>query len=247
MKTITLNCDIGESYGIWTLGNDEQLMPLIDSANIACGFHAGDPTIIRKTLQLTKQHRVEVGAQVSYPDLQGFGRRSINLRGDELVDILQYQIAALDGMARIHGRRLTYVKPHGALYNDMMADKELLKDVMRAVAGWPRNIDLVVLATPRDKKVVQLGIEYGVSLRFEAFADRGYHRDGTLVSRGKPGAVLDQEAAVAQAVAIAKGELRSQSGRKVSLRPDTLCVHGDTPNAVEILTAIRTALSQLGA
>jgi len=242
-RSITINCDLGESYGAWQLGCDADVMPLIDSANIACGYHAGDPSVIRRTVSLAKKHKVEIGAHVAYPDLSGFGRRSMAIRGDALVDLLHYQMAALDGMAQTEGARVRYVKPHGALYNDMMNDRELLADVMRAVATWHRAVDLVVLATPKDKKVVELGIFYGLSLRFEAFADRAYTSAGHLVSRGNTGAVLDGERAIKQALSIANGQLQSIRGKKLSLQPDTLCVHGDTPGAVALLRGIRRALS----
>ena len=241
-KLIKINCDLGESFGAWKMGCDEAVMPLIDSANIACGFHGGDPSVMRETLILAKKHKVEIGAHVAYPDLQGFGRRSMALTGQELIDAIHYQISALDGMARSHGTRVSYVKPHGALYNDMLGDEALLKSVMYAVASWYRSLDLVMLATPRDKKAVELGFEYGLGLRFEAFADRGYTRAGYLVPRGSPDALLDLEGAVAQAANIASGSLRSVKGHKLSIVPDTLCVHGDTPAAVEMLKAIRTAL-----
>jgi len=243
-RTITLNCDLGESYGTWVLGQDEAVMPYIDSANIACGYHAGDPSVMRRSILLAKKHKVEIGAQVSYPDLMGFGRRSMDIRGDALVNLMHYQMAALDGMARINGCKIDYVKPHGALYNDMMKDLALLADVMRAVATWHRAIELVVLATPKDKKIVQLGIEYGLTLRFEAFADRGYTSAGYLIPRGQQGDILDENKAILQASAIAQGELRCQRGRKLSLRPDTLCVHGDTPSALAMIKAIRAAYSK---
>jgi UPF0271 protein len=239
---IKLNCDLGEGFGAYTMGCDEEIMPLIDCANVACGYHGGDPSIIRKTVLLAKRHKVEIGAHVAYPDLQGFGRRSMSLRGQELIDCIQYQISALDGMARTYGSRVTYVKPHGALYNDMNADKSLESTVMKAIASWYRPLDLVMLATPGDKKSVETAFEYGLTLRFEAFADRGYTRAGYLVPRDKPGALLDVTAAVAQAKAITSGTLRSVKGHKLNIRPDTLCVHGDTPEALEMLKAIRSAL-----
>lgn len=243
---LKLNCDLGESYGTWRLGCDDDVMPYIDCANIACGFHAGDASVMRRALQSAKQHRVEIGAHVSYPDIQGFGRRSMDIRGQDLIDILHYQMAALDGMARAHGTRMSYVKPHGALYNDMMKDAALMADVMKAVAIWYRNLDLVVLATPKDKRTVQLAVDYGLNLRFEAFADRGYTNAGFLIARDKPGALLSTEEAVAQAQAIAVGKLKSSRGKTLSLGPDTLCVHGDTPAAVEMLKAIRAALAETG-
>lgn len=238
---LTLNCDLGESFGTWNMGHDEEVMPLIDCANIACGFHGGDPTVMARTIKLARRHRVELGAHVSYPDLQGFGRRSMKLDPNELVDLLQYQISALDGMARTHGTRVSYVKPHGALYNDMITNEVLLETVMRAAASWYRSVDLVMLATNNDKRAVTLGINYGVRVRFEAFADRGYTNAGQLLPRSKPGALLDCEAAVAQALAIRDGNPRSAHGRKLAMVPDTLCVHGDTPGAVAMIKAIRAA------
>ena len=243
-RSLTINCDLGESYGSWIMGSDADVMPLIDAANIACGYHAGDPSVMRRCVRLAKQHKVEIGAHVSYPDLMGFGRRSMNIRGDALVDMLHYQMAALDGIARTEGCKIGYVKPHGALYNDTITDLDLLDDVMRAVATWHRPVDLVVLATPKDKKIVQLGVEYGLILRFEAFADRGYTSAGHLMSRDKVGAVLNREQATKQALSIAQGTLRCSRGRKLSIRPDTLCVHGETPEALEIIRSIRSALME---
>ncbi len=242
-KRLLINCDLGESFGPWQMGCDENIMSFIDCANIACGFHAGDPTVMRKTLLLAKRHKVEIGAHVGYPDLQGFGRRSMNIRGQELIDCIHYQMGALDGIARSHGLRPTYLKPHGALYNDMVADRDLTETVIKAAATWFRGADLVVMATANDKKTVQMGIEYGVGLRFEAFADRGYTSSGTLRPRNKPRALLSAEEALEQAMAISTQQLRSQSGKRLNLVPDTLCVHGDTPDAVAIARAIREALA----
>jgi len=242
-SAIKLNCDLGEGYGAWSMGCDEDIMPLIDCANIACGYHGGDPSVMRRSIALAKTHNVEIGAHVAYPDLQGFGRRSMAVRGQELVDMLHYQIAALDGMARSQGSRVSYVKPHGALYNDMMKDRALLGDIMAAVAQWHQPLELMLMATPQDAQAVELGIEYGLSLRFEAFADRGYTDAGFLIARDKPNALLPEDAAVSQALDIAKGTLSSARGKKLSLLPDTLCVHGDTPAAVAIVRRIRTALA----
>lgn len=241
--TLTLNCDLGESFGAWRMGTDADVMPFIDCANIACGFHAGDPSVIRETLKLARKHKVEIGAHVAYPDLQGFGRRSMALSGQELIDCLHYQIAALDGMARVQGRKVTYVKPHGALYNDMMKDRKLLDVVMTAVSTWHKSLDLVVQATTKDKKLVPMAFSHGLSLRFEAFADRAYTPGGYLVSRNKAGAVLSAADAVTQSLAIADGSLRIGRGKNTVLTADTLCVHGDTPDALEVLRAIRGALT----
>ncbi len=244
MNQLTLNCDLGESFGAWRMGDDSAVMPFIDAANIACGFHAGDPSVIRATLQLAKTHRVEIGAHVSYPDLQGFGRRSMHLRGQALIDTLHYQMAALEGMARTQRLKVTYVKPHGALYNDMAKDIALRADVMRAVAAWHRPLDLVVLATPNDADTVELAVQYGLKLRFEAFADRSYGNNGLLLPRDQPGAVLTRDDAVAQALAIARGQLTSAKGRALNLQADTLCVHGDSAEAVAMVQAIRSAFKR---
>lgn len=242
---LKLNCDLGESFGHWQLGCDAQVMPLINSANIACGFHGGDASIIRQTLTLAKQYKVEIGAHVAYPDLQGFGRRSMAIRGQALIDLIHYQLSALDGMARIQGRKVSYVKPHGALYNDMMKDSALLMDIMDAVARWHKPIDLMILATPRDEHSVDMALERGLGLRFEAFADRAYTDSGHLMARDKPGALLTLAQSVAQARAIALGELTSARGKKLNIIADSLCVHGDNPEAVATVKAIREALDSL--
>ena len=208
-KRLTLNCDMGESFGPWEMGNDKTIMPLIDAANIACGGHAGDPSTMRQCIDLARRHKAEIGAHVSYPDKQGFGRRAMDIRGQELIDLVQYQIGALDGIARANSTRVTYVKPHGALYHAMLADPSLLNDIMRAVASWHSDLELVVLATPRDRKTVQLAVEHGLTLRYEAFADRGYTSRGLLLGRDMPGALLAPDAAALQAIAISKNKLRT--------------------------------------
>ena len=239
---LSLNCDLGESFGAWTLGHDAAVMPLIDAANIACGFHAGDPSIIRETIDLAVKHGVEIGAHVSYPDLQGFGRRSMAIRGQSLVDLIHYQLAALEGLARLQGADLRYVKPHGALYNDMAADLSLMAEVMHAVASWPTALDFMTMATPQHEAVRALAREHGLTLRLEAFADRAYTDDGHLVPRHEPGAVLDADAAAHQAQAIAEGRLLSQRGTTLAVDADTLCVHGDSPEALQTLQLIHAAL-----
>lgn len=244
-RPLKINCDLGESFGHFQVGCDAQIMPLINCANIACGFHGGDASIIRQTLTLAKHYKVEIGAHVSYPDLQGFGRRSMAIRKQALIDLIHYQISALDGMARIQGRAISYVKPHGALYNDMMKDSALLTDIMDAVASWHKPIDLMILATPRDEQFVEMALERGLTLRFEAFADRAYTDSGYLMARDKPGALLTLAQSVAQARAIAVGELTSARGKKLNLIADSLCVHGDNPEAVTTVKAIREAFNSL--
>ena len=241
-KKLTLNCDMGESFGAWKMGNDKVIMPLIDAANIACGGHAGDPGTMRHCAELARRHKTEIGAHVSYPDKQGFGRRAMDLRGQELVDLILYQIGALDGIARAYGSRVTFVKPHGALYHAMLADPSVMNDIMRAVSYWHSDLQLVVLATPRDRKTVQLAVEHGLTLRYEAFADRGYNGRGLLLERDKSGAVLNSNEAAKQAVAIAQNELTTSRGKRIPVNADTLCVHSDSPGAIKMIRAIRQAL-----
>jgi len=244
-SNLTLNCDMGEGFGSWSMGDDRSIMPLIDAANIACGGHAGDPSTMRECVELAKRHKTEIGAHVSYPDKQGFGRRAMDITGHALIDLLHFQIGALDGIARAHGTRVTYVKPHGALYHAMLDNAGILNDIMAAVAGWHTDLELVVLATPRDRKTLQLAVEHGLTLRYEAFADRGYTSRGLLLSRDKPGAILDPEQAAQQAKAIAQNSLKTPRGRRIPVNADTLCVHGDSPGAVQMITSIRKALDGL--
>lgn len=238
---LKLNCDLGESYGAWVMGNDAEVMPLIDAANIACGFHGGDPSVIRATLAAAAKHNVEIGAHVSYPDLQGFGRRSMQIRGQALADILHYQIAALSGMARLAGTAVTYVKPHGALYNDMMKEEALLTDIMTSVAAWPEPLALVILGTGHADHHRELAERHGVRLEFEAFADRAYTESGELVPRSLPGAVLHETDALTQARELHSGVVTTMTGKKITVPATTLCVHGDTPDALAMLRKIRAA------
>ncbi len=244
-QRLTLNCDMGESFGAWAMGDDAAIMPLIDAANIACGGHAGDPSTMRHCVSLARRHGVEVGAHVSYPDLQGFGRRAMDIRGSELIDLIHHQVGGLDGIARTQGTRVTFVKPHGALYHAMLSDPQILNDIMRAVAGWHADLSLVVLATPRDRKTVQLAVEHGLTLRYEAFADRGYTSRGLLIPRDKPGALLTLEEAKRQALAIAADNLRTPKGKRIPVNANTICVHGDTPAALKMIGAIRGALDKM--
>ena len=194
MSRLLLNCDIGESFGSWTMGLDAEVMPFIDCANIACGFHAGDPQIMRKTVALALEHDVQIGAHPAYQDLAGFGRRSMAYTAQALQDLLHYQIGALDGICRAQGTRVSYVKPHGALYNDMMANPEQLRAVVRAVAAYDASLPLMLMATRDNSAAQAIGDACGVTLWFEAFADRAYDAAGHLVSRQLPGAVHHDEA-----------------------------------------------------
>ena len=239
-----LNCDLGESYGSWTMGLDAEVMPHIDQANIACGFHGGDPLTIRNTLQLAAQHDVSVGAHPAYPDLVGFGRRSMALSSDEIIASLHYQISALDGMAKSAGLSLDYIKPHGALYNDMMAKSEVRLAIMQAIADYQRPLPLMLQATPDAISHRGEAGQLGLDLMFEVFADRCYDDDGKLLSRRKPGAVHDREKMLAQvAQLIEHGSLTTVSGHTLSLEADTLCVHGDNPEGVQAIREIRSLVN----
>lgn len=235
-----LNCDLGESYGSWTMGLDEQAMPFIDQANVACGFHGGDPLTIRKTLALAKQHDVIVGAHPAYPDLVGFGRRSMNLAPQELSAALLYQISALDGMASCERVALHYVKPHGALYNDMMARADVRATIMQTVANYHRPIILMLQATPSAELHREEANKNGVELLFEAFADRCYDNDGALLSRSRPGAVHTRKKMLAQVRQLRdEGTVTTVDGLTIELCPDTLCVHGDNADGVAAIQEIR--------
>jgi UPF0271 protein len=238
-----LNCDLGESYGNWRMPMDADVMPHIDQANVACGFHAGDPLTIATTLELAATHGVAVGAHPAYPDLAGFGRRSMSLSPDELFAALHYQIAALEGMARAAGLALSYVKPHGALYNDMMASADIRATVMRAVGSFPNHLALMLQATPDAEQHREEARAQEVPLLFEAFADRCYDDDGRLLSRRQPGAVHSREKMLAQVQQLVeKGTVTTVSGHTLPLAVDTLCVHGDNAEGVAAIREIRALL-----
>ncbi|WP_148862928.1 5-oxoprolinase subunit PxpA [Marinobacter fonticola] len=239
-----LNCDLGESYGAWTMGQDEQVMPLIDMANVACGFHASDPTIMHRTVRLAAQHGVAIGAHPAYQDLQGFGRRSIPHTADEIRALLWYQIGALAGICKAEGQHVGYVKPHGALNNDMMRSDYILDAVMTAVASYDAELPLMIPATCRFADHKALAERLGLPLLLEGFADRAYDNEGQLVSRSKAGAVHhDRQVIVDQAQSFAdKGGLKSMDGQWLDLPVDSLCVHGDNPESLAAVKAIRSAL-----
>jgi len=249
MKPLLLNCDIGESFGAWTMGLDADVMPFIDCANIACGFHASDPQIMRRTVALAAGHGVRIGAHPAYPDLVGFGRRSMACSPEEVENMLLYQIGALDGICRAEGTHVRYVKPHGALYNDMMRKPELLRAVMKAVIAYSPSLPLMLMSTRDNSAAEALADEMGIPLWFEVFADRAYDSAGMLVSRALPGAVHhDAETVIAQAISLASGDaLTASDGSDLTLRADTLCVHGDNAGSVAAVQRIRQALERLSA
>jgi 5-oxoprolinase (ATP-hydrolysing) subunit A len=244
-RTIDLNCDMGESYGAWTMGQDAAVMPWITSANIACGFHGGDPDVMRATLALAKQHGVAVGAHVSLPDLQGFGRREMRVTPDEAYAFTLYQIGALTALARAQALTLRHVKPHGALYNMAARDAMLAAAIARAVRDADAALILVGLA---DSALTRAGIEAGITVAHEAFADRRYEPDGTLTPRREPDAVIhDPLIAAAQVTQLLEhGEMTSRTGAKVRIACDTICVHGDRPDAASFARTLRETLAREG-
>jgi len=242
---VDLNCDLGESFGRYQLGEDEAMLRVVTSANIACGLHAGDPTVMAQTVRLAAQNKVAVGAHPGYPDLQGFGRREMALAPDELDAFVLYQIGALAGLARAAGVSLVHVKPHGALYNTVAHDAGLAEAVARAVAAFDPHLIIVTLP---GSALEQAARALGLRVACEGFADRAYRADGTLVSRSEPGAVVhDPARAVERAVRmIALGQVETIDKRIIPLRVDTLCIHGDTPGAASIAAGLRVALEAAG-
>jgi UPF0271 protein len=242
---IDLNCDVGESFGAYRLGNDERLMPLITSANIACGYHAGDPLVMDRTVCLAARHGVSTGAHPGFPDRVGFGRRAMQLTPGEIENDVLYQVGALAAFARSVGAELAHVKPHGALYNMAAKDAQVARAVVRGVARVDQNLILVGLA---GSALVEAAREAGLRAACEGFADRAYEADGSLRSRKLEGAVIhDPQAAAERAVRIARdGVVIAYTGEEIALQVDTICVHGDTSGAVEIVTAIRRRLEEAG-
>lgn len=243
-RPLLLNCDLGESFGSWQMGLDAQAMPYIDQANIACGFHAGDANVMRYTLMLAKQHQVTIGAHPAYPDLQGFGRRSMQCSEQEIINLIHYQTAALDGMAQCQGLNLSYIKPHGALYNDMMSKAEVWRAVLQAVASYHKPLKLMILANGAAAQYHQDAATMGVSLLLEAFADRRYTDEGKLTSRTQAGAVLHGDAVLQQVQQLLNhGSVTTASGNTLPLQADTLCVHGDNLAAINQLQQIRELIN----
>ncbi len=245
---IDLNCDMGESFGAYTLGMDQEIITHISSANIACGFHAGDAQVMNRTVHLAKEHGVAVGAHPGYPDLQGFGRRNLDCTASELRDYLLYQIGAMEAFCHLHQVRLCHVKPHGALYNTLVGNEALTRIVARAIASFDCSLYMVALAGPYGEQARAIAGKEGIKTLLEAFPDRAYTAEGTLVSRKLPGAVIhDAEVAARRAVRMAvEGVVEAVDGSLVELSVDTLCVHGDNPNGVALAAQIRKQLSEAG-
>ena len=243
--SIKLNCDMGESFGLYKIGLDEEIMPYINMANLACGFHAGDSVTMNKSVALAKKNNVEIGAHPGYQDLVGFGRRSIACSEEEIISLVIYQLGALEGFCKVHNTKVTYVKPHGALYQDMMKNDEVFMAIVKAVAAYDINLKLMILSCPRNDEYASLAKEYNIDLLFEVFADRNYNDNGSLVSRAESNAVIKDESEVITRIKSLKekGSLLSISGKELSLQTDVLCVHGDTKNALEFIQILRKEIS----
>jgi len=245
---IDLNADAGESFGPWRMGSDEALFPSLTSVNLACGFHAGDPGTIRRTVELAVAHDVAVGAHPGFPDRVGFGRRDLRVTPDELHDDVLYQLGALEAFVRTVGRRLHHVKPHGAMHHLLVRDADAADAVARAIASFDRSLPFVVLAGPAGSVMRRAAEAYDLPVVLEAFPDRGYLADGRLAPRDRPGAIVHHPDEVAErAVAIAtRGAIDALDGGTVPVAADTLCIHGDTPTAAATALAVRRALDDAG-
>ncbi len=244
-RSLDLNCDMGESYGPWSVGSDAALLDYVTSANIACGFHAGDPGTMHKTVRLAIGKGVAVGAHPSLPDLQGFGRRAMSITPDEAYDLIVYQVGALAGFARALGGRLSHVKPHGALYNMAVMDRKLADAIAQAVKDTDPGLILFGLAF---SELVRAGEEAGLTVANEVFADRTYQADGSLTPRSQANALIkDVDASIAHVRRmVGDGKVKSLQGTEVPVRADTLCIHGDEPTALEFVQKIRKALTDDG-
>ncbi|UXI04319.1 5-oxoprolinase subunit PxpA [Photobacterium sp. TY1-4] len=241
-----INCDMGESFGIWNMGNDAQVMPYLNMANIACGMHASDPTVMLNTVRLAKQYQVTIGAHPGYADLQGFGRRPLNLGQEELAALFTYQIGALVAICQSESMPLSYVKPHGALYNTMMKDDQVFTTLLAALHRYDASLPLVVMAVPNHDHYQAMADEYGIELWFEAFVDRAYGSDGRLMPRSEPGSSYHELAQIRRQAAqlIEHGSVTTLAGEVIPVRADTLCIHGDGPQALPTAQLLQHLLQQ---
>ena len=242
-KQVDINCDMGESFGMYKLGHDEEVIKYISSANIACGFHAGDPIWMNKTVTLAQNHGVEIGAHPSYPDLAGFGRRNMDISSDELKSDILYQIGALQAFTK--DKKLQHVKPHGALYNQAVVNEKIAKSICEAILEYDSNLILLALS---GSKWVKTAKEMGLKAYNEIFADRALNDDGSLVSRSKEGSVLHDvnEVADRSNQMVIEGIATTISGNEIEVEADSLCIHGDTPGAVQMAMNINNTLKSAG-
>lgn len=242
---VDLNADLGESYGAFTIGQDETLLRLVTSANVACGFHGGDPSTMRRTVRRAREAGVSIGAHPSFPDLVGFGRREMTCTPQEVEDFVAYQVGALAGICALEGTRVRHVKPHGALYNMAGRDRALAEAIVRAVRGVDPGLVLFALA---GSLLEAAGRAAGLRVAAEVFADRAYEPDGSLMSRRKPGSVIHDEADVVRRTLgmVRDGLVTTGDGSTLQVRPDTICTHGDTPGSAALVARLREALTEAG-
>ncbi|MCP4112587.1 MAG: LamB/YcsF family protein [Desulfobacteraceae bacterium] len=245
---IDINCDMGESFGTYKLGMDEEVIRYITSANIACGWHAGDPLVMDKTVKMAVANGVGVGAHPGYPDLHGFGRRNMDCSSEDIRTFMIYQIGALNAFCMAHGTKLRHVKPHGSLYLTAVENEVVARSIAEAIASVNPELLYVVLAGAKGELMTRIGTEVGLKVVYEAFPDRAYTPEGTLVSRREPGAVIKDPEEVAQrALKMAKhGKVVASDGSEISMNVQTLCVHGDTPDAVNLVRSIKKFLEAEG-
>ncbi len=248
MKKIDLNCDMGESFGAYKLGMDEKIIQYITSANIACGWHAGDPMVMDKTVKMAVEYGVGVGAHPGYPDLLGFGRRNMDCTPDEIRNYVVYQIGALEGYCKVYGTRLRHVKPHGALYLTAVVNEVVARAVAEAIVNIDSNLLYVALAGAKGAMMTRIGNDVGLKVIYEAFPDRAYTPEGNLLSRREPGAVIKEPGEVTERALrmVLEKRVIAVDGSSIPFEVGTLCVHGDTPTAVELTKSIREALESEG-
>jgi len=248
IQKIDMNSDVGESFGTYKLGFDEEVIPLISSANIACGFHAGDPAVMKKTIAIARENGVALGVHPGFPDLIGFGRRTMDASMEEINDYVTYQIGALQAFAISQGMKLQHVKPHGALYNMAVQNIEIWDTVAQAIASIDPGLILFAQAGPWQNDVESIGAKHGIRIAFEFFGDRAYNPDGSLVSRKEPGAVIHDHQQVAEKVLklVTEGSVICADGAEIQLAADTICVHGDNPAALKLVKKIRETLLASG-
>lgn len=237
---IKLNCDMGEGFGNYTTPIDEKIMPYIDMANLACGFHASDPVTMHRSIRLCKEHNIEIGCHPSYPDLVGFGRREMSCSSEEIVSFVLYQIGALSAICKSYNVKVEYIKPHGSLYNSMMRDESIFRAIAKAISKFDTKLKLMILSSIKNDTYQKIAKKYEITLLYEVFADRAYTNEGTLVPRSQKNALITSKKEVRQRakLLIKKGIVKSIEGKKLKLKADTLCVHGDNRSALKLIKSL---------
>lgn len=238
---------MGEGFGNYSLGLDEEVMPYIQMANLACGFHASDPVTMHKSVKLCKEHNIEIGCHPSYPDLVGFGRRNMQCSMEEIVSLVLYQLGALSAICKSYDVKVSYVKPHGALYNTMMKNEEVFRSITKAIAKFDTNLKLMILSSSKNDTYAEIAQKYNISLLYEVFADRAYTDEGFLVPRSEKNAVISNKEDVKKRAKqlMTKGFLKSINGKKLKLQADALCVHGDTKSALKLVKSLHKLKNEI--